>query len=65
MTFLNDHVIETCILTGTHAGETTFVLRITLQPTMSEIPFKYIQRQFPVKVALAMAINKSQGQFVK
>jgi ATP-dependent DNA helicase PIF1 len=48
-----------------HVGETTFVRRITLQPTMFEIPFKYTRRQFPVKVALAMRINKSQSQSVK
>jgi ATP-dependent DNA helicase PIF1 len=36
-----------------------------LQPTMSEIPFKYIRKQFPMKVALALTINKSQGQSVK
>jgi ATP-dependent DNA helicase PIF1 len=65
VTCLGDHVIETCILMGINARETTFVPRITLQPTMSEIPFKYTQRQFPVKVAFAMTINKSQGQFVK
>ncbi len=65
MTRLRDHVIETCILMSMHVGETTFVRRITLQPTMFEIPFKYTRRQFPVKVALAMRINKSQSQSVK
>jgi ATP-dependent DNA helicase PIF1 len=65
VTHLNDRVIETCILMGMHAGETTFVPRITLQPTMSEIPFKYIRRQFPMKVALALTINKLQGQSIK
>jgi ATP-dependent DNA helicase PIF1 len=61
MTRLSDRVVETCILTNMHVGETTIVPRITLQPTMSEIPFKFIQRQFFVKVVFIMSINKSQG----
>jgi hypothetical protein len=60
MTHLNDRVVEMCILTSMHVGETTFVPRITLQPTMFEIPFKFIQRQFHVKVVFIMTINKSQ-----
>jgi ATP-dependent DNA helicase PIF1 len=50
---------------GMHVGEITFVPAITLQPTMFKIPFKYTRRQFLVKVALAITINKSQGQSVK
>jgi hypothetical protein len=57
----SDHVVEACILTSMHVGKTTFVPRITLQPTMFEITFKFIRRQFPAKVAFVLTINKSQG----
>jgi ATP-dependent DNA helicase PIF1 len=50
---------------GMDVGKTTFIPTITLQPTMFEIPFKYTRRPFLVKVAIAITINKSQGQYVK
>jgi ATP-dependent DNA helicase PIF1 len=62
---LSDRVIEASILMSVHARETTFVPRITLRPTTSEIPFKFSLKQFHVKVVLVMTINKSQGQFIK
>ena len=36
--------------------------RITLKPKDREYPFDWCRRQFPVRVAFAMTINKSQGQ---
>ncbi|PIA49665.1 hypothetical protein AQUCO_01300438v1 [Aquilegia coerulea] len=58
-------VIEARILNGSHAGNYVFIPRITLQPTVSETPFQMARRQFPVRLAFAMTINKSQGQSVK
>ncbi|GKA50345.1 replication protein A 70 kDa DNA-binding subunit B [Tanacetum coccineum] len=37
-------------------------LRIDMTPTDSSWPFRFIRRQFLVKVCFAMIINKSQGQ---
>ncbi|PIA55030.1 hypothetical protein AQUCO_00800042v1 [Aquilegia coerulea] len=62
---LGVRVIEVRILTGSHVNDRVFIPRITLQPTDSEIPFKMSSRQFPVRLAFAMTINKSQGQSVK
>ncbi|PIA34361.1 hypothetical protein AQUCO_03800159v1 [Aquilegia coerulea] len=58
-------VIEAKILNGSHAGNYVFIPRITLQPSVSETPFQMARRQFPVRLAFAMTINKSQGQSVK
>ncbi|KAL5718706.1 hypothetical protein ACHQM5_011583 [Ranunculus cassubicifolius] len=58
-------VIEAMILTGNKAGDQVFIPRITLTPSSSEMPFQMSRRQFPVRLAYAMTINKSQGQSVK
>lgn len=59
------HVIEAKILTGHKAGQTVFLPRISFQPSVSELNINMSRRQFPVRVAYAMTINKSQGKFVK
>ncbi|PIA41301.1 hypothetical protein AQUCO_02200001v1 [Aquilegia coerulea] len=58
-------VIEARILTGSHVNDRVFIPRITLEPSDSETPFKMSHRQFPVRLAFLMTINKSQGQSVK
>jgi hypothetical protein len=39
--------------------------RIVLKPKDKEFPFDWSRRQFPVRVAFACSINKSQGQTMK
>ena len=39
-----------------------FIPRIDMSPVESDLPFRLIRRQFPVQLAFAMTINKSQGQ---
>ena len=39
-----------------------YLPRIDLSPSDSHLPFKLVRRQFPIKPAYAMTINKSQGQ---
>ena len=34
-------------------------------PTDEQVGFRFIRRQFPVRVCFAMTINKSQGQTVR
>ncbi|KAG5552623.1 hypothetical protein RHGRI_010644 [Rhododendron griersonianum] len=57
-------VIEAQILTGDN-GNLVFISRISLTPSSSEFPFEMTRRQFPIRLAYAMIINKSQGQSVK
>lgn len=59
---LGNRIIEAKIMTGKCAGNTVFLPRITLTPSDSGLPFQLRRRQFPVRAAFAMTINKSQGQ---
>ena len=40
----------------------TFIPRISLSPSDPQIPVQFKRHQFPIRVAFAMTINKSQGQ---
>jgi hypothetical protein len=60
---LMPHVIEATIMTGCAKGEDVFIPRIPLLP--SDLPFQFKRLQFPVRLAFAMSINKSQGQSLK
>ncbi|XP_028100376.1 ATP-dependent DNA helicase PIF1-like [Camellia sinensis] len=61
----NTRIIEVQILTGEKFGNLVFIPRISLTPSSSEMPFQMTRRQFPVRLAYALTINKSQGQSVK
>ena len=51
------------ILPGPSKVEHAFIPRIL--PIPSDLPFQFWRLQFPVKLSLAMTINKSQGQTLK
>jgi hypothetical protein len=44
------------------AGKKVFIPRITLEPSAEDLPLPLRRRQFPVRLAFAMTVNKSQGQ---
>jgi hypothetical protein len=60
-----NRVLEVELITGDHAGQKVFIPRTMNQPTEEQIAFKFIRRQFPVRVGFSMTVNKSQGQTVK
>ena len=65
VTRMSNRVLEVELLTGSNAGTTMFIPRLSITPSSTQVPFEFCRRQFPVKVCFAMSINKSQGQSVK
>jgi len=59
---IKSRVLQCRILGGKHAGNVVFIPRITLQPSNEDLPITLTRRQFPVRLAFSMTINKSQGQ---
>jgi ATP-dependent exoDNAse (exonuclease V) alpha subunit len=64
---MSDRVLEAEILGGEHNGEIAFIPRITMTPSGNTNDFAFIlsRLQFPIRLALAISINKAQGQSVK
>jgi hypothetical protein len=60
---LMDRAIEAEVLTGPREGETVFITRLTITPSdVDSLPFVLRRRQFPIRPAYAITINKAQGQ---
>lgn len=57
------NVIHAVILEGKFQGEEVLIPRISIIPT--DMPFEFKRVRFPVCLAFAMTINKSQGQTVE
>ncbi len=59
------HVIEAEIISGKNVGTRVFLPRIVLSPTEEERNIQFRRKQFPIKLAFALTINKTQGQTIK
>jgi ATP-dependent DNA helicase PIF1 len=55
-------VVKAQIITGRHRGTEVFIPRLRCMPGSNSLPFRLQRVQFPLKLAFAMTISKSQGQ---
>ncbi len=55
-------VVEVEIITGKWAGNVAFIPRIKFISDNNSLPFTFARKQFPLWLAYAMTINKSQVQ---
>ena len=62
ITSMTQRVLRGIILTGDHHKKKCVIPRVTLYPSNNPYPFKFGRRQFPIRHAYVMTINKSQGQ---
>ena len=60
---IKSHVLEYRILSGD--GKTVFIPRMSIQPSDGDLHIPLSHRLFPIHLAFAMTINKSQGQSVQ
>ena len=64
---MSSRVLEVKIISCDHHGKTEFIPRITLSLTEGEANFLFQlkRRQFPMRLAFSITINKAQGQSVE
>ncbi|EOA12441.1 hypothetical protein CARUB_v10028419mg, partial [Capsella rubella] len=60
VTQMANHVIEARIVTGNGVNEKVLIPRMFVSPPDAKFPFRMRRRQFPVALAYAITINKSQ-----
>ena len=60
---LHKYRVVVRLVTGSHSGNLVAVPRINLSPsTQGNMSIQFTRRQFPLRLAFCMTINKSQGQ---
>ena len=65
ITQMGHRVLEVCLLGGERDGQLALIPWISLIPmSTTEVSFQFKQHKFPVHLASALSINKSQGQSV-
>lgn len=65
VTRLMRNVIQAKVATGPAKDTYVWIPRLNITPSDESMPFVLCRRQFPIKPAYAMTINKAQGQTLK
>ena len=58
-------LLEATVACGSEAGRRVILPRVTMRPPDDAFPFEWQRRQFPIRPAFAMTINKAQGQTLR
>ena len=59
------HRLLVCRTVGQDVNRDVYIPRITLRPKEKQYPFEWSRRQFPIRAAFSITINKAQGQTMK
>ena len=59
---MHNNSISATVLTGSYATHSVLIPRVVLSPSSTELPFTLSRRQYPLRLAYAMTINKAQVQ---
>ena len=60
-----DRVLECEVAVGTQKGLRVFLPRIPMHDKSNELPFTIVRRQFPVRLAFCLTINKVIFCYIK
>ena len=58
---IHSNFVDVEIVTGSSKGRRVFLPKMTLIPSDLKMPITFRRTQFPIRLAYAMTINKSQG----
>ncbi len=59
---MHNYCIGLEFINGPRKGEREFITKMNLNPSDNSMPFTMTRKQFPIRSAYAITINKSQGQ---
>lgn len=62
LTYLGNKCLKGRIISGNFAGNEVLIPRFSLSTQEKEFDFVLTRKQFPIRLAFAMSVNKSQGQ---